>query len=114
MYMNEEIKTEDCPNCGKSEGAIMSSSSWSHDFSCCSRECGKELSKLINKNVNSKEYLKCYLEYSKLKNRIDKLESQLVSGIKKGFKSDPIEFAIHGNNIRTPKSQYVKFNYCEE
>lgn len=41
----------DCPNCGQQDqegkwlGARMSSSSWGHNYACCSDKCGFEFAK---------------------------------------------------------------------
>lgn len=56
MNYQQRPKRNDCPNCGKPEGAIMTSSSWSHSVSCCSDACGLEILKKIRKNTTTKEY----------------------------------------------------------
>lgn len=48
---NPYIMTHECPQCGDKDephawgGARMSSTTWGHEFSCCSDECGKEFAK---------------------------------------------------------------------
>ena len=46
MFIEPYYLAEDCPQCGQKDeinkwrGARMGSSSWGHDFSCCSNKCG--------------------------------------------------------------------------
>lgn len=46
MKFRRYYMAHECPNCGTKDaegewgGARMSSTSWKHDFSCCSEKCG--------------------------------------------------------------------------
>lgn len=40
-----EMLRKDCANCGKPKSGTMSSTSWGHDYPCCSDRCGKRLGK---------------------------------------------------------------------
>jgi hypothetical protein len=55
-YFNRRI-VEDCPNCGKPNSARIGSTSWGHDYMCCSEACGIRLGKRIeNGMVNLPKY----------------------------------------------------------
>jgi len=66
----QEIKNEDCPSCGKTEGAYMGSSSWGHSIVCCSDECGLKVAKKIKENVNKKEYEDKFDKYYELQSEL--------------------------------------------
>lgn len=65
--------THDCPNCGDSDsewawkGARMGSSTWGHDFSCCSDKCGKEFAlrhaELVRTKKGRKELAKLWQKF---------------------------------------------------
>ena len=52
----ETIKADDCPNCGKKEGATMGSTAWGHSITCCSDKCGLEIQEKLEENTATKEY----------------------------------------------------------
>lgn len=64
----------DCPQCGQKDelnkwkGARMGSTSWGHDYMCCSDACGIEF------KTNPK---RLEMDKSKIKNQIKALEYQL-------------------------------------
>lgn len=51
MYREYHFQPEDCPNCGKPNSAIMGSTSWGHDYLCCSEACGKRLGQKIDSGM---------------------------------------------------------------
>lgn len=99
-----EVVHADCPMCGKKEGADMSASRWSHNFSCCSEKCGEELGLLIEKNISSKEYKNIYKEYKKLEKQLSKTRDKLDSIVKINFKSNVEEFNLNDVRVRVPKN----------
>lgn len=42
MFAKQDYVPPECPNCRKPQGAIMCSSRWGHDVTCCSDKCGEE------------------------------------------------------------------------
>ena len=74
--MKNEIyyKNDDCPNCGQKDemwankGASMGSTTWGHDFLCCSEHCGREF-------LNSPKHKQLMRE--RIKAQIEILERQL-------------------------------------
>ena len=65
---------EDCPNCGQKDeldkwkGARMGSTSWGHDYMCCSDACGTAF------KTNPK---RLKMDRAKIKSQIKALEYQL-------------------------------------
>ncbi len=61
MRMHRYWMAHDCPNCGAKDeydqwgGARMSSTSWGHDFSCCSDECGIAFAAIVREKEQTKK-----------------------------------------------------------
>ena len=51
-----EPKRGDCPNCGAKESAIMGSSEWGHNITCCGDVCGMEVKAKIEANESTTEF----------------------------------------------------------
>ena len=55
------LMTHDCPHCGKKDeenewgGARLLSTTWGHDFKCCSEECGKAFAKTHTEKEKTKQ-----------------------------------------------------------
>jgi tRNA(Ile2) C34 agmatinyltransferase TiaS len=85
-YSYNEREKPPCPNCGKPNSATMSSTSWMHNYACCSDRCGKRLAKRIENGMfhgkNEEWYIVDNCTES-LRNRIRHLKNQLKrNGIK--------------------------------
>jgi hypothetical protein len=87
IYNNKNrVIPNDCPNCGKKEGAIMGSSTWGHSISCCSEECGAAVSDKIKKNCDSKAYRNAVKKLEKAENFVRRLKYKNT-----GVDGDPFE-----------------------
>jgi hypothetical protein len=86
---------DDCPNCGKPNSAVWGSTSWGHDYMCCSEACGIRLGQKIDAGMidlprykfgpfgNSRDDDTVL----KLRKRIKELEGQLKANNIKPMKS---------------------------
>lgn len=72
----DEPKRDDCPVCGKKEGATMVSSRWGHDFTCCSDSCGIELRERLEKNTRKPEYHHALVEFEEAREKVRQLKYQ--------------------------------------
>jgi len=76
MAKSYELATP-CPNCGQQDyydawaGARQWSSSWGHNYTCCSEECGREFGKKL---ANSKKGERI----RELKSKIAQLEMEIM------------------------------------
>jgi len=80
MYQEILEKKENCPHCGKKEGAIMSSNKWGHSITCCSEWCGQMISGKIQTLKASKEMIK-------LQNKLDKTRKEIITLFEKEIKT---------------------------
>lgn len=87
MFSREIQPNDDCPNCGKKEGAYMGSTKWGHSVSCCSDACGEEINKKLKLNKSTNEY-------EKSERRLRKLESHLLKLKYKGIPKMELEDEI--------------------
>jgi len=55
MYRQQPVR-EPCPNCGAPKGAIMGSSNWGHNITCCGDKCGLEIRDKLESNLSSVRY----------------------------------------------------------
>ena len=61
MRMQRYWMAHDCPSCGKKDehgqwsGARMWSSTWGHDFSCCSESCGVAFATVVKEKEQTKK-----------------------------------------------------------
>ncbi len=86
MKNNYIRKCDDCPNCGKKEGAFMGMSKYSHSINCCSEPCLKEIEVKLNKNESSPEYRKLYNDLINIKSKMYKLRYKGINGDDPYFK----------------------------
>jgi hypothetical protein len=80
MFREFDRVREDCPVCGKKEGATQGATSWGHSYSCCSDECGMELKKRLDILHNSKEYKTIKKIVEDNKNKLDSMELKVTKG----------------------------------
>ena len=80
MFREFDYIREDCPVCGKKEGATTGATSWGHNYSCCSDKCGIELKKRLDILHNSKEYKSIKKIVKKNQNKLDLMESKITKG----------------------------------
>lgn len=57
-----EYPAPDCPNCGQKDegnklGARMSSTTWGHNYSCCSDACGRRLAKRLETGMITRDQI---------------------------------------------------------
>lgn len=81
MYKNDVPPLPDCPCCGKKGGAYMSSSSWGHDISCCSEECGKKIKNQLEANKNSPAYKNALTDYYIAEEKVMELKYKDIDAI---------------------------------
>lgn len=51
LYKYGRPNNPPCANCGRVGGGFMSSTSWEHDYKCCSDRCGFRLKKRIDNGM---------------------------------------------------------------
>lgn len=78
MFKDFERKRQDCPVCGKKEGAFMGSTSWGHNYSCCSDSCGIELKNKLDILHNSKEYKNLQKIIEENQEKMEKMELKIT------------------------------------
>ena len=81
----EIVKRDDCPACGKNEGAYMGGGTWGHSILCCSDACGAEIKKRLVKNENSKKYQKKLTKMYRLQDELEKLRHKGIGTIEPFF-----------------------------
>lgn len=69
-----------CPECDKPGGAIMGSSRWGHNFSCCSDGCGELIKAKLERNTSTKKYIKKMAKYRKLQAELQGLRVEGING----------------------------------
>lgn len=82
-YNRHNMINPPCTNCGKEYGGFMGSTSWEHNYYCCSNVCGFRLKKRIENGMYPEGYIDYHSnkerEYS-LRIRIKQLEHKIKEG----------------------------------
>lgn len=66
----DQVQLEDCPVCGKKEGAYQGNSAWGHNVMCCSNECGEEMKNRLDALRKTPEMVKALDEFHVVRQRI--------------------------------------------